>query len=51
LLAPEALLDYLRSCVAFEEDERGNIANTFIPLKTSMPIGHMNFFVSFVALW
>lgn len=25
LLNPEALLDYLRSCVAFEEDERGNI--------------------------
>ena len=25
LLAPEPLLDYLRSCVAFEEDERGNI--------------------------
>jgi type I restriction enzyme R subunit len=25
LLAPTALLDYLRSCVAFEEDERGNI--------------------------
>ena len=24
LLAPEPLLDYLRSCVAFEEDERGN---------------------------
>jgi type I restriction enzyme R subunit len=26
LFAPEALLDYLRSCVVFEEDERGNIA-------------------------
>jgi type I restriction enzyme R subunit len=26
LLEPAALLDYLRSCVAFEEDERGNIA-------------------------
>ncbi|MFN0055942.1 MAG: type I restriction endonuclease [Planctomycetales bacterium] len=26
LLAPEPLLDYLRSCVAFEEDQRGNIA-------------------------
>ena len=26
LFAPEALLDYARSCVAFEEDERGNIA-------------------------
>lgn len=26
LLHPVALLDYLRSCVAFEEDERGNIA-------------------------
>jgi type I restriction enzyme R subunit len=25
LLNPAALLDYLRSCVAFEEDERGNI--------------------------
>jgi type I restriction enzyme R subunit len=25
LLNPVALLDYLRSCVAFEEDERGNI--------------------------
>jgi len=25
LLNPEALLDHLRSCVAFEEDERGNI--------------------------
>ncbi len=25
LLAPEPLLDYLRSCVAFEEDQRGNI--------------------------
>lgn len=25
LLTPVALLDYLRSCVAFEEDERGNI--------------------------
>ncbi len=25
LLEPGALLDYLRSCVAFEEDERGNI--------------------------
>jgi type I restriction enzyme R subunit len=25
LLNPSALLDYLRSCVAFEEDERGNI--------------------------
>jgi type I restriction enzyme R subunit len=25
LLNPDALLDYLRSCVAFEEDERGNI--------------------------
>ena len=25
LLSPAALLDYLRSCVAFEEDERGNI--------------------------
>lgn len=25
LLNPTALLDYLRSCVAFEEDERGNI--------------------------
>jgi type I restriction enzyme R subunit len=25
LLNPETLLDYLRSCVAFEEDERGNI--------------------------
>jgi type I restriction enzyme R subunit len=25
LLQPAALLDYLRSCVAFEEDERGNI--------------------------
>jgi type I restriction enzyme R subunit len=25
LLAPAALLDYLKSCVAFEEDERGNI--------------------------
>ena len=25
LLHPAALLDYLRSCVAFEEDERGNI--------------------------
>jgi type I restriction enzyme R subunit len=25
LLNPEALLDYLRSCVTFEEDERGNI--------------------------
>jgi type I restriction enzyme R subunit len=25
LLAPEPLLDYLRSCVVFEEDERGNI--------------------------
>ncbi len=25
LLEPAALLDYLRSCVAFEEDERGNI--------------------------
>ena len=25
LLNPEALLDYLRSCVAFEEDERGNV--------------------------
>jgi len=25
LLAPEPLLDYLRSCVAFEEDARGNI--------------------------
>jgi type I restriction enzyme R subunit len=25
LLAPEPLLDYLRSCVAFEEDERGDI--------------------------
>ncbi|HEX3149665.1 MAG TPA: type I restriction endonuclease subunit R [Gemmataceae bacterium] len=25
LLKPAALLDYLRSCVAFEEDERGNI--------------------------
>ncbi len=25
LLAPEPLLEYLRSCVAFEEDERGNI--------------------------
>jgi type I restriction enzyme R subunit len=25
LLAPAALLDYLRSCVAFEEDERGNV--------------------------
>lgn len=25
LLAPEPLLDYLRSCVAFEEDDRGNI--------------------------
>ncbi|HEX8393275.1 MAG TPA: type I restriction endonuclease subunit R [Longimicrobium sp.] len=25
LLNPEALLDYLQSCVAFEEDERGNI--------------------------
>jgi type I restriction enzyme R subunit len=25
LLTPESLLDYLRSCVAFEEDERGNI--------------------------
>src|SRR4051812_40887432 len=25
LLNPGALLDYLRSCVAFEEDERGNI--------------------------
>jgi type I restriction enzyme R subunit len=25
LLKPEALLDYLRSCVAFDEDERGNI--------------------------
>lgn len=25
LLNPEALLDYLRSCVVFEEDERGNI--------------------------
>src|SRR6202012_1216153 len=25
LLAPEPLLNYLRSCVAFEEDERGNI--------------------------
>lgn len=26
LLEPRALLDYLRSCVVFEEDERGNIA-------------------------
>jgi type I restriction enzyme R subunit len=26
LLNPSALLEYLRSCVAFEEDERGNIA-------------------------
>ena len=26
LLNPTALLDYLRSCVVFEEDERGNIA-------------------------
>jgi type I restriction enzyme R subunit len=26
LLNPAALLDYLQSCVAFEEDERGNIA-------------------------
>ena len=26
LFAPEALLDYLRSCVVFEEDERGDIA-------------------------
>lgn len=26
LLTPDALLDYLRACVAFEEDERGNIA-------------------------
>jgi type I restriction enzyme R subunit len=26
LLNPTALLDYLRSCVTFEEDERGNIA-------------------------
>ncbi|MCF5144398.1 HsdR family type I site-specific deoxyribonuclease [Pseudomonas sp. PA-6-1D] len=25
LLSPAALLDYLQSCVAFEEDERGNI--------------------------
>jgi type I restriction enzyme R subunit len=25
LLNPAALLDYLRSCVAFEEDERGNV--------------------------
>jgi type I restriction enzyme R subunit len=25
LLAPAPLLDYLRSCVAFEEDERGNV--------------------------
>src|SRR6202012_633217 len=25
LLAREPLLDYVRSCVAFEEDERGNI--------------------------
>ena len=25
LLNPAALLDYLQSCVAFEEDERGNI--------------------------
>lgn len=25
LLSPAALLDYLRSCVAFEDDERGNI--------------------------
>ncbi len=25
LLNPDALLDYLRSCVAFEEDQRGNI--------------------------
>lgn len=25
LLEPSALLDYLRSCVAFEQDERGNI--------------------------
>lgn len=25
LLEPAALLDYLRSCVAFEEDERGNV--------------------------
>ncbi len=25
LLTPAALLDYLRACVAFEEDERGNI--------------------------
>jgi type I restriction enzyme R subunit len=26
LIEPRALLDYLRSCVVFEEDERGNIA-------------------------